>query len=85
MNDSRKIVVFGANSFSGQDFVDLMLDDPANEVIGISRSPLRGPAFIRHLRRADQSRFRYFALDMNSDIDRILELLDAEQPQAIVN
>ncbi len=85
MSDSRKIVVLGANSFSGQDFVDLLLDDPRNEVIGISRSPLRGPVFIRHLCRADQSRFRYFALDMNRDIERILELLDAEQPQAIVN
>jgi dTDP-glucose 4,6-dehydratase len=85
MSDSRKIVVLGANSFSGQDFVDLLLDDPGNEVIGISRSPLRGPAFIRHLSRDDLSRFRYFALDMNGDIERILKLLDAEQPQAIVN
>jgi len=85
MRDSRKIIVLGANSFSGQDFVDLLLDDPGNEVIGISRSPLRSSAFIRHLGRDDLSRFRYFALDMNSDIDRILELLDTEQPQAIVN
>jgi len=85
MSDSRKIVVLGANSFSGQDFVDLLLDDPRNEVIGISRSPLRGPAFIRHLHRDNLSKFRYFALDMNSDIDRIMKLLDAERPQAIVN
>ncbi|MDA1049983.1 MAG: GDP-mannose 4,6-dehydratase [Planctomycetota bacterium] len=85
MSNSRKIVVLGANSFSGQDFVDLLLDNPRNEVIGISRSPLRSSAFIRHLRRDDLSRFRYFALDMNSDIDRILELLDTKQPQAIVN
>ena len=61
MSDSRKILVLGANSFSGQDFVDLLLDDTRNEVIGISRSPLRGPAFIRHLSRDDLSRFRYFA------------------------
>lgn len=85
MSELRKIVVLGANSFSGQDFVDLLLDDPGNEVIGISRSPLRGPAFIRHLGRDELSRFRYFSLDINSDIDRLLELLDAEQPQAIVN
>lgn len=85
MGDSRQIVVLGANSFSGQDFVDLLLDDPINEVIGVSRSSLRGPAFIRHLDREDLSRFRYFALDMNNDIERILELLDAEQPNAIVN
>ena len=33
MSDSRKIVVLGANSFSGQDFVDLLLGDPRNDVI----------------------------------------------------
>ena len=26
-----------ANSFSGQDFVDLLLDDPSYEVVGVSR------------------------------------------------
>ncbi len=85
MAQSRKVVVLGANSFSGQDFVDLLLDDTHNDVLGISRSPLRGPAFIRHLSRDDQSRFRYFPLDLNNDMDQILELLDAEQPEAIVN
>ena len=35
----RKILVLGANSFSGQDFVDLLLDDPGNQVVGVSRSP----------------------------------------------
>ena len=37
------IVVLGANSFSGQDFVDLLLDDPNYHVIGVSRSAERGP------------------------------------------
>ena len=36
-----KVVVLGANSFSGQDFIDHLLDDPAYEVIGVSRSPER--------------------------------------------
>ena len=36
-----KVVVLGANSFSGQDFVDLLLDDPAYTVVGVSRSPER--------------------------------------------
>ena len=39
-----KVVVLGANSFSGQDFVDHLLDDAAYQVIGVSRSPERGPA-----------------------------------------
>jgi dTDP-glucose 4,6-dehydratase len=81
----RTIAVLGANSFSGQDFVDLVLDDPENDVLGISRSPQRGPAFIRHLEREAHGRFRYFAIDMNQGMEELLRLLDAERPQWIVN
>ena len=34
----NKVFVLGANSFSGQDFVDLLLDDPAYD--GDRRQPL---------------------------------------------
>lgn len=80
-----KIVVLGANSFSGQDFTDLLLDDPAAEVVGVSRSPERGLLSLRYKERADLSRYRYVQADMNGDMDRLLALLDAEQPEAIVN
>ena len=52
---SNKILVIGANAFSGQDFVDLLLDDPNNEVIGVSRSPERSDLFLRYkLRQEDR-------------------------------
>jgi dTDP-glucose 4,6-dehydratase len=85
MKPDRTIVVLGANSFSGQDFVDLLLDDPRNCVIGISRSPERSSLFLRYRLRADLSRYRYFALDLNRDMDELLSLLDAERPSHIVN
>jgi dTDP-glucose 4,6-dehydratase len=79
------VVVLGANSFSGQDFVDLLLDDPSNRVIGVSRSPERSALFLRYKLRKDLSRYTYHALDMNGDMPRILNLLDAERPERIVN
>src|SRR5437879_846722 len=79
------VVVLGANSFSGQDFVDLLLDDPSNRVIGVSRSPERSALFLRYKLRKDLSRYAYHALDMNRDMPRLLELLDAERPDRIVN
>jgi dTDP-glucose 4,6-dehydratase len=82
---SRSIVVLGANSFSGQDLVDLLLDDPANRVIGVSRSPERSAAFLRYRRRADWSKYRYVALDINRQGDALFELLDRERPAWIVN
>lgn len=81
----NKICVLGANSFSGQDFVDLLLDDPAHQVIGVSRSPERSALFLKYRERKDLYRYRYHALDMNRDMPAILDLLAAEKPDAIVN
>lgn len=83
--ESTTIVVLGANSFSGQDFVDLLLDDPRYRVIGISRSPERSPLFLKYRARADLSRYAYHSLDMNRQFDELANALDAERPAAIVN
>src|SRR2546421_5275300 len=81
----RKIAVIGANSFSGQDFVDLLLEDTANEVIGLSRSPERSALFLKYKSREDLSRYRYFQADLNQQMPMLLELLDDERPEYIVN
>lgn len=85
MTRRRKIVVLGANSFSGQDFVDLLLNDPQNEVVGISRSPERPAVFLRYKTRPQPASYRYFARDLNRDMPDILQLLDAERPRFLVN
>jgi dTDP-glucose 4,6-dehydratase len=85
MSLSRKILVLGANSFSGQDFVDLLLDDPRNQVLGVSRSAERSSLFLRYKLRTDLSAYRYFQIDMNRQMPQLLELLDIEQPRLVVN
>ena len=81
----RTIAVLGANSFSGQDFVDLLLEQPQNRVIGISRSPERSALFLKYLQAENRSRFTYHQLDLNHDSRAIMDLLDAERPAWIVN
>ena len=81
----KTVVVLGANSFSGQDFVDLLLDDPDYRVIGASRSAERSAVFLRYRRRSDLSRYSYHQLDMNHDMAALLDLLDDAQPAYIVN
>ena len=54
----NKVVVLGANSFSGQDFVDLLLDEPKYQVIGVSRSPERSNLFLKYRLRTDLSRYK---------------------------
>lgn len=83
--EPQTIVVLGANSFSGQDFVDLLLDRPEYRVIGVSRSPERSALFLKYRGRSDLSRYEYHALDMNRQLDDLLNLLDAVRPAAIVN
>ena len=79
------VAVIGSNSFSGSDFVDLLLDDPQYEVIGISRSPEKSSLFLPYLRRSDRTRFRFVQADLNRDADRLLDLLASARPRYIVN
>lgn len=82
----RKVMVIGSNAFSGQDFVDRLLDEPeVEQVIGVSRSPEKGDLFLRYRSRDDLSRYAFHALDMNRDMPALLALLDREKPDTIVN
>jgi dTDP-glucose 4,6-dehydratase len=85
MSENKKIVVLGANSFSGQDFVDLLLDNPSYTVLGVSRSAERSRAFLRYKQRRNLSALCYYQLDLNSDNAKVLDLLDAERPDWVVN
>jgi len=85
MSHQQKIVVLGANSFSGQDFVDLVLDDPKYDVTGVSRSPERSAMALKYKLRRDLSRYKYVQIDLNQQIPQLLELLDVERPEYIVN
>jgi dTDP-glucose 4,6-dehydratase len=85
MSTRTRVVVLGANSFSGQDFVDLLLDNPNYEVIGLSRSPERSRTFLRYKQRRNLSAYCYHQLDLNTGAAPLLDLLDAAQPAYIVN
>ena len=80
----RRIAVIGSNSFSGSDFVDLLLETEGNQVLGISRSPQKSEIFLPYLKRKGAD-FRFVQADLNSDMDRLLGEIDAFQPQFIVN
>ncbi|MEW6111146.1 MAG: GDP-mannose 4,6-dehydratase [Thermodesulfobacteriota bacterium] len=84
MNERRKIVVIGSNSFSGSDFIDLLLEDDRNEVIGISRSPEKSALFLPYKRHKGPA-FRFHRMDLNKDLGLIFALFESEQPEYVVN
>ena len=79
-----KIAVIGSNSFSGSDFIDLLLKDKDNSVIGISRSPEKSPLFLLY-KRHKNPHFKFYQMDLNENMPAILALLDSFEPDYVVN
>jgi len=82
--EKQKIVVIGSNSFSGSDFVDYLLDDPLNEVVGISRSPEKSALFLPY-KKKQNANFKFYQMDLNLDMDKIISFLDEFRPAYVVN
>ena len=79
------VVVIGSNSFSGSDFVDLLLSETAYDVVGVSRSPEKSALFLPYLKNPGHARFRFVQADLNSDFDRLKGLLLEVKPKYVVN
>jgi dTDP-glucose 4,6-dehydratase len=82
---TRTVAVLGAHAFSGQDFVDLLLDDPQTHVVGVSRTADRPPFFLGFHGRPELDRYRFAQLDMNTQMPELLALLDEARPAYVVN
>ncbi len=81
----KKCVVIGSNSFSGQDYVDYLLDETDYTVIGTSRSEEKESIFVKYKENKHIERFQYKRFDLNDDINSFLDFLDSEKPEYIVN
>jgi len=80
---TEKVAVIGSNSFSGSHFVDYALEKGL-DVVGLSRSPEPHEVFLPYKERDIQS-FRFHQLDLNTDLQEIMKVLNEFQPQYVVN
>ncbi len=80
----KKVLVIGSNSFSGSDFIDLLLEEEKYDVIGISRSHEKSDLFLPYKKR-ELKNFKFFQIDLNKDIDKLEVILDKFKPENIVN
>jgi dTDP-glucose 4,6-dehydratase len=85
MGETNRVVVIGSNSFSGADFIDLLLEERSYEVHGLSRSPEKGPVFLPYLRHGGTKPFTFHRLDLNVDHAAISRLIDDLKPAYVVN
>ncbi|QVL57846.1 MAG: GDP-mannose 4,6-dehydratase [Simkaniaceae bacterium] len=80
----KKVLVIGSNSFSGSDFIDLLLENGDYEVIGISRSAEKDSLFLPY-RAKNSPHFTFEQIDLNKDLPKLDRLLESFQPEYIVN
>lgn len=80
----KRVIVIGSNSFSGSDFVDLLLEEGKYEVIGVSRSPEKSALFLPYKKRNSKN-FTFVQIDLNKDMEKLEALVDQFQPEYIVN
>jgi dTDP-glucose 4,6-dehydratase len=80
----ENVVVIGSNSFSGSDFVDLLLERGGYQVHGVSRSPEKSALFLPY-KRFPAAPFTFHRMDLNRDLAALRELLDRVRPAYVVN
>ncbi len=79
-----KVAVLGSNSFSGSDFIDLLLAPGGHDVLGISRSPEKSALFLPYKAR-ELANFKFVQADLNHESAAIVDALDTFAPEYIVN
>lgn len=79
-----KYLVIGSNSFSGASFAGYLLDK-GESVIGVSRSAEPHRAFLPYRWSGKDSAFRFYNYDLNLHLGEIMDLINAEQPEYVVN
>ncbi|MBI5741887.1 MAG: GDP-mannose 4,6-dehydratase [Nitrospirae bacterium] len=84
MAGKARVMVIGSNSFSGSDFIDLLLEKGGYSVAGVSRSPEKGALFLPY-KRHNQPDFEFYQLDLNRDMDRLIGVIDSFEPDYVVN
>ncbi len=80
----KKVLVIGSNSFSGSDFIDLLLEKGEYEVVGISRSSEKSALFLPY-KRTESPHFRFYQIDLNRNFSLLKLLLGEFRPEYIVN
>lgn len=80
----EKVLVIGSNSFSGSDFIDLLIEEGKYDVVGVSRSLEKSELFLSYKKRKSPH-FTFYQIDLNKDLKKLENLMDQFKPDYIVN
>ena len=80
----NKIFVIGSNSFSGSNFINQLLLKN-KKIIGISRSNEYQSTLLPYKSNSNLNNFKFYKLDVNKDLNKIIKLLDKFKPDIVIN
>jgi dTDP-glucose 4,6-dehydratase len=81
---TARYAVIGSNCFTGSHFVDALVGNLANTVIGISRSPEKSSFYLPY-KSKHLDNFKFHQLDLVRQADRLMALLDEFKPDYVIN
>jgi len=79
-----EVCVIGSNSFSGASFCASLLKRGV-DVLAVSRSAEAHEVFLPYRWRKTDARLEFESIDLNSDLDQLMTLLNRRKPQIIFN
>ena len=80
----KKFLVLGSNSFSGSNFINLLLKKNC-KVVGVSRSGKFSNVYLPYRNSPNLKLFRFYKLDINSNLKKFLSLVKRFKPNYIIN
>ncbi len=81
---NKLVLVIGSNSFAGSNFINFLLNKNCR-VLGISRSNEYKELFLRYKTSKRIKNFKFYKMDLNKDLKKILILIKTKKPKYIVN
>ena len=79
-----KFLIIGSNSFSGSNFINKILSNKNNKVVGISRS-IENQIFLPYLENKNLNNFKFYKLDLNKNLNKIVGIIKKFKPNYIAN
>jgi len=79
----KKALIIGSNSFSGSHMIRKLLIKKF-KIIAVSRSN-QNQVDINFFKKIKKSKFKFYKLDLNNNLQKIISLINKNKPQYIIN
>ena len=79
-----KFLIIGSNSFSGSNFINKILSNKNNKIVGISRS-IENKIFLPYLENKNLNNFKFYKLNLNKNFTQIIRIIKKFKPNYVAN